>query len=434
MTLDTSLMVNLVLCGLGTGILSLPWTLAGTGIFNGLVWTAAVLWITYFTIMLLVEAGEREQCFTLEDLLERAVGRLYVGGKAEHMQRYWGLACTASIWVSFWLCLVSYLIVIASNLLPTLHASGALDLCGLTGDSGRPVILVLATVAVFPLCFLDQHRLSFSSLLGTVINCFIVCALLLNFLLSEVSSDDDNTAKEQLSCLVSPPLYHGNFAFLSNLMMAIIIQPCVLPMYKEMADEIRSPANFAKALKMACFILFVLFGGFGTIGYLSFGAKVDGDILTNLPSDQWYTVVSQLGIAVVCLAVYPLILYPMVAPLQGTGQRTLGIVVVNVAALVVSFFVHNLGVVNVFNGAFSVFFFVGLFPAAVARGVLAYKVPSEPLLSNRADDELGEKNASYGVLPMTMLTLVSFVAMVLGLIGDGNGADGLKLTCMLWSW
>eukprot|EP00927_Polykrikos_kofoidii_P018357 TRINITY_DN18499_c0_g1_i2.p2 TRINITY_DN18499_c0_g1~~TRINITY_DN18499_c0_g1_i2.p2 ORF type:complete len:161 (-),score=14.47 TRINITY_DN18499_c0_g1_i2:132-614(-) len=118
----------------------------------------------------------------------------------------------------------------------------------------------------------------------------------------------------------------------------------------------------------------------------------------------------------------------MVAPLQGTGQRTLGIVVVNVAALVVSFFVHNLGVVNVFNGACSVFVFVGLFPVAVARGVLAYKVPSEPLLSNRADDGLGEKNARYRVLLMTMLTLVSFVAMVLGLIGDGNGADGPKLT------
>ena len=68
------LTVNLILCGLGAGILSLPWTLAGAGVANGLFWNFFILAVCYGTNMLLVLASERTQVFCFEDLLDLAVG------------------------------------------------------------------------------------------------------------------------------------------------------------------------------------------------------------------------------------------------------------------------------------------------------------------------------------------------------------------------
>lgn len=65
--------VNLILAGLGAGILSLPWTLAGAGIINGVFWNFFVVALCYMTMMFVVVAAERAQVFCFEDLLEVAV-------------------------------------------------------------------------------------------------------------------------------------------------------------------------------------------------------------------------------------------------------------------------------------------------------------------------------------------------------------------------
>ena len=75
------LTVNMVLCGLGAGILSLPWTTAGAGILNAGFWNAAVLGLSYFTMMMMVRAAERHGCFDMEALLQKCDWLGVSGGK-----------------------------------------------------------------------------------------------------------------------------------------------------------------------------------------------------------------------------------------------------------------------------------------------------------------------------------------------------------------
>ncbi|CAJ1347393.1 unnamed protein product [Effrenium voratum] len=98
------LTLNLVVCGLGTGILTLPWSLAGASLIFGVAIIAAVLVVNAWTILLLVEAAETYQVFDIGGLLAHLPGRL--GHRAPQ-------AVNAAIWVSGFLCLVSYVLVLA---------------------------------------------------------------------------------------------------------------------------------------------------------------------------------------------------------------------------------------------------------------------------------------------------------------------------------
>ncbi len=96
----------------------------------------------------------------------------------------------------------------------------------------------------------------------------------------------------------------------------VIIQFCVLPMYKELAD--RRPATFAKSLTIGFCFLFVLFGLFAVIGYGTFGPRVNSDVLKNFPGiherttgasadalPHWVTSVAKLAMVAVVLGEFP---------------------------------------------------------------------------------------------------------------------------------
>ena len=96
--------------GLGVGVLALPWTVAGAGIVNGILWNTFQLGMFYWTSMRLIYAAEKEQVFTMEGLLERAnLGKLGA---------VWRYVCFGAIWCSSCVCLTSYIIVISDAARP----------------------------------------------------------------------------------------------------------------------------------------------------------------------------------------------------------------------------------------------------------------------------------------------------------------------------
>merc|ERR1719331_1741045 len=99
---SSELVVNLITCGLGTGVFTLPWSTAGASILPALVIVALVLALNAWTISILVEAAERHQTFGLGSLLARLPGRL--GQIGQYL-------CNAVLWLSMFLCLVGYIIV-----------------------------------------------------------------------------------------------------------------------------------------------------------------------------------------------------------------------------------------------------------------------------------------------------------------------------------
>merc|ERR1719247_1114206 len=69
-----SISANLVMSGLGAGILSLPWAMAGASIVPSVLTIIVVMALNAGTVMILVLAAEQNQAFDLGSLLAQLPG------------------------------------------------------------------------------------------------------------------------------------------------------------------------------------------------------------------------------------------------------------------------------------------------------------------------------------------------------------------------
>lgn len=335
-----SIIVNLVTGGLGAGVLSLPWTSAGASVLTAAAITGGVLLLNGWTILILVEAAEKYQVFDLGGLLRMLPGQM--GPRVE-------VFCNALIWVSMFLCLIGYNIILADSVTPVM--SGSLL-------TNRTLWVIIGSLAVFPLCFLDQKYLSFGSSL-----CILVNIYLFGLIIWQYTTQSDSHPS---ICYIGIGL--GSMSMFSALMMATVIQMCVLPMYESLED--RSLPKFRRILFISFGFLFLLFVGFQTLALMVYGPDVSDNILNALPQTAASNV-ARLGMVGVVLGVYPIMLMPMIAPLRNSqrfGSNSIcniAILFIVAAAMVVAFFVDNLGVMNVVNGSLSVGGFVALSPGLV---------------------------------------------------------------------
>jgi len=389
-TSSTAVMFNIITCGLGAGILSIPWTAAGASVTTAILILLVVLGLNYWTIMILIEGGEKHQVFDLGALLRKVPK---VGIIAD-----WYM--NVMIWMSNLMCLVGYVIIIADNMSKVL-AGGPFD--------SRFLYVSVGSVIAFCLCFLSQDALAFSSTFAILVNIYlfmVVCYF-------GISSPAKLTSMLPGDPWVGPVCYlafsKGGVAMFSALMMGLIIQMCVLPFYQELQD--RSVAKFRTILKKAFVFLFFLFAGFLYMSLLAFGEGVFSNVLENFP-DGLLGSMAQIGMVGVALSVYPLMLMPMVAPIKTqygakiSGMTTLGIVVLTA---VISYFVTSLGFVVVLNGAVSVSGFVALAPAVVGL----YLVNAN-------------KIAMYGLM------FLGCLMTILGVFFTSNYVEDLRRSC-LWS-
>lgn len=394
--------MNLITCGLGTGVFTLPWSTAGASILPALVIVASVLALNAWTISILVEAAERHQVFDLGSLLARLPGRL--GQVAQYV-------CNAVLWFSMFLCLVGYIIVMVDCVQGYMADTFATS----PKPIHRSVFVMLAAACVLPLCFLDQRRLAFTSVLAVVANTNIFA-----FLLTTFAVEESNGSRPFGVCVFG--IAPGSVAMMSAMMQVVVIQMCVLPMYKEL--ENRSPAKFNKVVLVSFSVLLLLCSGFAVIGYATFGPGVESNVLKNLPGSHWGHM-SRLAAVAAVSAVFPIILGPMLAPLwtsqtlaschAGRPQTITGIATCCIVLAVMStaMFVTDLGFLNVVNGAIS----LGAFVATVPSLVGLY------LLGPRSEDP------KWRASMYTLLTVGLFMS-VLGLVLSDNYASALKAACV----
>lgn len=347
------LIANLITCGLGTGIFTLPWSTAGASVGPALIIIAAVLLLNAWTISILVEAGERHKTFDLGSLLGRLPGQL--GPIAQ-------MVCNVFLWISTFLCLTSYIIVIVDCIHSSLPAEYS--------DYHRSTMALFAAGCVLPLCFLDQRQLSATSSVAVLATANIFALIASQFAQAELH----NT--RQPACYFG--LSMGSIAMVSAMMQTVIIQVCILPMYAELKDRTPTKFNFIVAISFSA--LFIICAGFAVVGYLTYGETVAPDVLTNLPGSPWGTF-SRLSAAAAVCAVYPIIMNPMLAPLwnananvlqylsyTGLSHKALMIATtcgVVAASSVAAMFINDLGAVNVENGALSAGVFVALSPSLI---------------------------------------------------------------------
>jgi len=295
---------------------------------------------------------------------------------------------------------VGYIVVIADALESLLSAS-------FQGPATRAIVLTISGIGVLPVCFLDQSYLSFSSSLGIAINVYM-------FVLVAGLLAQEGTATGV--CVAGAGT--GLVTLFSTLMQCGIIQMCVLPMYEELKD--RSPRQFQRAVLIAFSFLTLLFGAFSALAYLRYGPEVRSNITNDFPDDS-LGYMAKVGMAVVVLAVYPIILKSMTAPIhhweegRHSGQHWrshLSTVAIVAFSAFSASFAGRLGTVQALNGALQVSAFV-----AVAPGLTGLFL-------------LGRSSPFWQGLMFGLMAL-GIVATALGVVYTSNDVDSVAEHC-LW--
>lgn len=395
--------INLITAGLGTGVFTLPWSTAGASIVPALLIVALVLALNAWTISILIEAAERHQTFDLGSLLSRLPGKL---GEAAQ-----GL-CNVVLWFSMFLCLVGYLIVMVDCVESYLATN---PMTTPQSHPHRSIFVVLAALCVLPLCFLDQRRLAFTSVIAVAANANIFAFLMTTYAVEEIEGTRPSV------CLFG--MSQGSVAMMSAMMQVVVIQMCVLPMYKELED--RSPAKFNRIVAVAFGVLLLLCSGFAVAGYATFGSNVSSNVLKNLPGGHWGHTTRLAAVAAVA-GVFPIILASMMAPLwnsetmsslRSSSPNTVqGITTccVVLAAMLTALMITDLGFLNVVNGAISLGAFVAIVPSLIGLNLLG---PRSQL--------------SYWRATMYTLMVVGLFSSALGLVLTDNYVAALKSACMV---
>jgi len=305
------------------------------------------------------------QVFDLGGLLRKLPGRLGV-----FMQMF----TNGIVWVALMGSLFSYLIAIHDCVRPLVS--------GTFLDDRLPMIAA-AALLVLPLCFLDQRYLSCTSLIALMMNAYlfaIICSLLWQKTLSHSLP----------SGTCSLGFASGGVTMISSMMQCIIIQMCVLPMYKELED--RSPRQFFWVLVVSFCSLGAFFCVFAVAGYVVFGPGVQPNIISDLPRSA-VADAARIGIVAVVAAVYPIMVIPMLAPVQNLSlewfskggvvddiairRRNWLVSVTTVFIVAISFlggwWIHSLAIINVIDGAMCVGVFTALGPALTGLYLLDKK-------------------------------------------------------------
>merc|ERR1719198_2799024 len=88
-------------------------------------------------------------------------------------------------------------------------------------------------------------------------------------------------------------------------------------MYEVLED--RSPKKFCSVLLIAFSFLALIFSAFSLLGYLIWGANVDSNVLVSIGTPSLWAKVSQISVILVIMAVFPIMLLPMLAPVRSLG-------------------------------------------------------------------------------------------------------------------
>eukprot|EP00928_Gymnodinium_smaydae_P012149 TRINITY_DN14417_c0_g2_i1.p1 TRINITY_DN14417_c0_g2~~TRINITY_DN14417_c0_g2_i1.p1 ORF type:complete len:422 (-),score=64.07 TRINITY_DN14417_c0_g2_i1:251-1516(-) len=404
--------LNVITCGIGAGVLTMPWGMAGASIITFSLLVVFINAINFWTLLILIEASERLQVFDLGALLRKLPGAW--GSLASKVS-------TATVWSTRILTLLGYTIIAVDSITAVAPFGSAF--------SQRWVAAIATGIVVFPVCLLDQRRLAFTSSLSIGVILYVML-LVACAAYSSLTAGSVQYARDDI-CIFG--VAGGAFTAACLIYFGIIMQMCVQPMYKDLAD--RSPEKMRRILVVAFTILTVLYIAIGLCGYLAFGPNVSSDAISALPPGFPATV-ARGAMALCIVGVFPIQLMPVLAPFkrEATSTREQGLLhadaesgrchtsgklnatVVYVAAGVVlfvtlaSFRVSSLGPLVAVNGAVQVSTFAGLMPGAAGLFLL------------------DRKSARLRICCI-LLIIGSFFCSIGGFVFTNNHPDSLARNC-----
>jgi len=345
-------LINVVNATLGAGILSIPWSMAGASILGGVFLLAFGLAINLCTNMIYIYVSDRTGATDSSAIAGQLPGNLGV----------FAAKFTISILgLGNFCCLVCYEIVFSDCI------SMIIPQCP------RWLSITVFTLIASSLCMVPQEYLSITSLFSVAMTFYMIILMVITYFFTHESRDD--------ICIFS--VGKGTISMASGFNMAIVIQMITPGLYANLNNK--SPESFQQIMATAFIIVFFIFATFGITSYLMFGKNIKSNILLEFPQNI-FGYVGIGGVSLVVLSVYPLILNPIIEPFldkeyisieEGSGKplgnrmgnrskKAMYVTTLSSAALFISFFVTDLGIVNVITGALSALCFVFITPSLLA--------------------------------------------------------------------
>ena len=287
--------VNLAMTILGTGILAIPGGVQGCGMAWGIAFTFIAAGLAFFSLFLLGELlpyGGRHP--TLNSIAQRSMGK------------YGGMITDVSLLANCFGAATSYLII----------ASTSIE--SLVGPAGLPrqAYVLLCLVAVLPLCLLRRvDMLRFTSYLATVA-LMLLTAVVVLFALpwSETGRYHDLfdpcDGKAHGECKGTVVLATDPLAILRQFVVFTNAYTCQQGMVP-ICSELERPTRRRKllvisgAIGTAC----MLYLAVGIAGYMTFGDRVESDILRSYPTNSPFVAAARVGMAINVVTSYPLQLF-----------------------------------------------------------------------------------------------------------------------------
>eukprot|EP00397_Hematodinium_sp_SG-2012_P021493 GEMP01022206.1.p1 GENE.GEMP01022206.1~~GEMP01022206.1.p1 ORF type:complete len:537 (+),score=116.27 GEMP01022206.1:161-1771(+) len=271
-----SSVINVSAATLGAGALAVPCAFRESGIIAGLIVMFLLVFVSSYSINLLVRVIEMSGFATYEELALHYLGRK----RALFLEFNMIFFCFG--------CAVAYTIVIGSTTQSCLqllfgadcqHPESTFDI--LACNKAVP-LSIITLVVLLPLSMLDQlNELRFTSLLCVVCILYLILVVIYVFIGTAI----DHKLPDHIA-LMPPQGAEGAFPFVGVIRMVSIAvfayccQPNVPGIYVELERRsFRRMTKVSRGSMMLCCAIYVLMG---LNGYLTFGSETKGDILQNL--------------------------------------------------------------------------------------------------------------------------------------------------------
>eukprot|EP00092_Neocalanus_flemingeri_P031792 GFUD01034536.1.p1 GENE.GFUD01034536.1~~GFUD01034536.1.p1 ORF type:complete len:483 (+),score=120.87 GFUD01034536.1:70-1518(+) len=278
----------IVNAALGAGLLNFPkaFDLAG-GVLTAVLVQAVLLVFIMLALIILAKTSNLKQSATLQEVMDTAAGP-------------WGRRATAAIVAiyCFGTC-ITFLIIIGDQFDRAFASLVGDKFCHSWYLNRDFIMPATSLVLILPLCYTRKiDFLKYASVFGVFTMVYVVILILVEYAVG------DHVPGE---IKVKPDKWVDVFTVIPVICFGYQCHVSVIPIYSCMKH--RNIKHFSIASGVAIAICCFTYTGAATFGYLTFGSKVSGDILTDYSASKPSVMIALIAMALKTYTTYPILLF-----------------------------------------------------------------------------------------------------------------------------
>jgi amino acid permease len=405
---------------LGAGILTIPYQFYLVGIVPTSILLIFVALINWYSVWMMIEAGDESGATTYEDLAEKTVPRF---GKYIN---------TLFISILLFGALTAYMDIIASLL------DGVFSQLGRYWYTDKYVLLLLfSAFFMFPLCMLRNiSKLEYSSFVAVVLIAFFTGVIgvwgIMEISQGKVQWNSTYVGFPSGGIEGHPSILKSLFQVLPTITLAYGCQPNVFSIRNELENNNRKRTNYVNIITNGlCFFLYYIMGFFGYLCY-PHQLPYEGNIINAIPHNVFGTVLRSLFIIAI-LFHFPCVHFAVRNTIEVTFFQQFGFswirhtcmtIFLMCGSMFVAIQIPSLSNVFSLTGSLAAFPVSFIIPALAYIRLVIYASPEEALFNVSSPININshkERTGNYSVFPNWLRVIPPVGVILFSLVAQGIG-------------